>query len=167
MPSALGTAVWRFLLVLLLIFPDAAAQSPHDADPVKLITAIYQTYTVDNSPAVPNVYSRRLQLLLDTDAKNTPPGDAGTIDWDVFVDGNNWELSNLRIALVARSGSDATVQVSFDNFGKPRKQLFALIREQGKWRIDDIASMREGARWTMSKILTHAPDAFPDAKEKR
>jgi hypothetical protein len=167
MLSALGTAVWRFLLVLLLILPDAAAQSPHDADPLKLITAIYQTYTVDNTPVVPNVHSRRLQMQLDTDAKNTPPGDAGTIDWDVFVDGNNWELSNLRIALVARSGSNATVQASFNNFGRPRKLLFALIREQGEWRIDDITSMREGARWTMSKILTHAPDAFPDAKEKR
>ena len=159
--------MWRFLLILLLILPDASAQSPHDADPVKLITAIYQTYTIDNTPVVPDVYSRRLQALLDTDAKNTPPGDAGTIDWDVFVDGNNWGLSNLRIALVARSDSAATVQASFDNFGKPRKQLFALIREQGKWRIDDISSMRKGARWTMSKILTRAPDAFPDAKEKR
>ena len=159
--------MWRFLLILLLILPDAAAQSPHDADPVQLITAIYRTYTLDNTPVVPDVYSRRLQALIDTDAKNTPPGDAGTIDWDVFIDGNNWELSNLRIALVARSDSAATVQASFDNFGKSRKQLFALIREQGEWRIDDISSMRKGARWTMSKILTHAPDAFPDAKEKR
>ena len=159
--------MWRFLLVLLLILPDAAAQSSREADPVNLITAIYQTYTVDNTPVVPDVYSRRLQALLDTDAKNTPPGDAGTIDWDVFIDGNNWELSNLRITLVARSDSDAAVEATFDNFGKPRKQLFTLIREQGEWRIDDISSMRQGARWTMSKILTHAPDAFPDAKEKR
>ena len=159
--------MWRFLLVLLLILPDAAAQSPRDADPVNLIAAIYQTYTVDNTPVVPDVYSRRLQALLDTDIKNTPQGDAPTIDWDVFIDGNNWELSNLRITLVARSDSDATVEASFDNFGKPRKQRFTLIREQGEWRIDDISSMRRGARWTMSKILTHAPDAFPDAKEKR
>jgi len=104
--------MWRFLLVLLLILPDAAAQSPHDADPVQLITAIYQTYTIDNTPVVPDVYSRRLQALIDTDAKNTPPGDTGTIDWDVFIDGNNWELSNLRITLVAQSNSAATVQAS-------------------------------------------------------
>ena len=74
--------MWRFLLVLLLILPDAAAQSPRYADPVNLIAAIYQTYTVDNTPVVPDVYSRRLQALLDTDAKNTPPGDAGTIEWE-------------------------------------------------------------------------------------
>jgi hypothetical protein len=41
--------------------------------------------------------------------------------------------------------------------------LFDLIREKGSWRIDDISSIRSGARWTMSKILTGAPDAFPDA----
>jgi len=134
MLSAMGRPVWRFLLVLSLILPGAAAQSPRDADPMKLITAIYRTYRIDNTPVVPNVYSRRLQALIDTDAKNTPPGDAGTIDWDVYVDGSNWELSNLKITLVARSDSGATVQASFDNFGKPRKLLFLLLREEGKWR---------------------------------
>lgn len=34
-----------------------------------------------------------LRALIDADVKNTPDGYAPTIDWDVFVDGNNWEIS--------------------------------------------------------------------------
>ena len=51
----------------------------------------------------------------------------------------------------------------FANFGEPRNIIFNLVREDGKWRIDDIAETLK-PRWTMSKILTDAPDAFPDEK---
>ncbi|MGH6737109.1 MAG: hypothetical protein ACRECX_13695 [Methyloceanibacter sp.] len=40
--------------------------------------------------------------------------------------------------------------------------LFELIFEDGHWRIDDVVK-RLKPRWTMSKILMDAPDAFPDA----
>jgi hypothetical protein len=104
-----------------------------------------------------------LRALIDADVKNTPDGYAPTIDWDVFVDGNNWEISKWELPWCRDPETHAKVQASFDNFGKPRKLLFDLIREKGSWRIDDISSIRSGARWTMSKILTGAPDAFPDA----
>ncbi|HYK64258.1 MAG TPA: DUF3828 domain-containing protein [Patescibacteria group bacterium] len=157
----------RFLFVFCLMISGAGAGERYDADPVRLLTAIYRTYTATTlQPGLPDVYSRRLQGLIDTDLKNTPEGDAGTIDWDVFVDGNNWEISNLKITLVSRSEGRAVVQASLDNFRKPRRLLFDLIRENGGWRIDDVSSTRQGGRWTMSKILTHAPDAFPDAKKK-
>jgi hypothetical protein len=40
--------------------------------------------------------------------------------------------------------------------------VFDLVLEDGHWRIDDIEKMLK-PRWTMSKILLDAPDAFPDA----
>jgi len=157
----------RLLFLFSLMVSGAVAGEPFDADPVKLITTIYQAYTAATlQPDLPNVYSRHLQELIDSDLKKTPPGDAGTIDWDVFIDGNNWEISNLRITLVSRSERRAAVQASFDNFHKPRRVRFDLIREKGRWRVNDVSSLRKGGRWTMSKILTHAPDAFPDAKKE-
>jgi hypothetical protein len=39
-----------------------------------------------------------MQALIDADEKATPKGDAGTIDWDVFVNGNDWDIKNLTIA---------------------------------------------------------------------
>jgi hypothetical protein len=53
------------------------------------------------------------------------------------------------------------VRVSFKNFGEPRDLRYSLVLENGHWRIDDIQETLK-PRWTMSKILTDAPDAFPD-----
>lgn len=103
-----------------------------------------------------------MQALIDADEKATPKGDAGTIDWDVFVNGNDWDIKNLTIALVSKSAARAQVRAQFISF-KPHDILFDLVREDGRWFIDDISETRVGSnRWTMSKILVHAPDAFPD-----
>jgi len=156
----------RFLLIVMLAVGAFAAEAQDKSDPVALIASIYKTYTAESNPAgYADVYSRRLQGLIDADAKNTPAGDAGKIDWDVFVDGNNWELSNLKIALVAKAPERAQVRARFINMKEPRDMVFDLVREDGEWRIDDIRAMRKGGRWTMSKILTDAPDAFPDEKK--
>jgi len=57
------------------------------------------------------------------------------------------------------------VRADFANFGKPRSLLFSLVREDGEWRIDDIAETVP-PRWTLSKILKGSPDAFPDANQE-
>ena len=41
-----------------------------------------------------------------------------------------------------------------------------LARLDGHWRIDDIEKTLK-PRWTMSKILTDAPNAFPDAEPEK
>ena len=156
----------RCLIGLILVFSAATAQAQDDTDPVKLITSIYQTYRRGNQqPGFPHVYSDRLQALVDADAKNTPAGDSGKIDWDVFVDGNDWGVSKLKVTLVRRSALRAQVQARFDNLKQPHTMIFDLVREKSGWRIDDISSLQKGARWTMSKILLDAPDAFPDAQK--
>jgi hypothetical protein len=78
----------------------------------------------------------------------------------VFVDGQDWQLSELKIAPVSRAATQAEVRASFKNFGEPRD--LHCNRAGGRpWRIDDIQETLK-PRWTMSKILLDAPDAFPD-----
>jgi hypothetical protein len=153
----------RILLAFILVtaLGAASAQAQVDADPVSLITAIYQTYQ-DNKPELPRIYSKRLQALIDKDEKETPEGMVGRIDWDVFVDGQDWQLSELKIALVSKSTARAEVRATFKNFSHPSDMLFELVLEDGHWRIGDIQKTLK-PRWTMSKILTDAPDAFPDS----
>ena len=158
----------RILLALLLAVGLGAAspRTPDDSDPVALITAIYKTYAEDkdkDNPGLPHVYSKRLQALVDKDEKETPEGMVGRIDWDVFVDGQNWKLSGLKIALVSKSATHAQVRATFKNFDHPSNMLFDLALEDGHWRVDDVEKTLK-PRWTMSKILMSAPDAFPDAK---
>ncbi len=160
-------AVPRCLCILLALGLGIAAApagaAVPDSDPVSLIKAIYATYTADNdNPGLPHVYSKRLQALVDKDEKETPEGEVGRIDWDVFVDGKDWKLTELKIALVSKSDGTAQVRATFKNFGEPCNQLFDLVREEGHWRIDDVVKTIP-PRWTMSKILLDAPDAFPDA----
>lgn len=156
----------RIVLALLLALSlgaeaARAAQGTADSDPVSLIKAIYKTYETDN-PGLPHIYSKRLQALIDKDEKETPEGMVGRIDWDVFVDGQDWKLTELKIALVSKSADKAQVRATFKNFDQPSNMLFDLVREDGRWRIDDVTKTIP-PRWTMSKILLDAPDAFPDA----
>ena len=157
----------RLSLILIAIALGAASPlGDADSDPESLITAIYQTYTdvapgEEGVPNVEGVYSKRLQALLDKDAKETPEGEVGRIDWDLFVDGQDWQLTELKIGPVSQDATQAKVRATFKNFGEPRDILYALVLEDGHWRIDDIQETLK-PRWTMSKILLDAPDAFPD-----
>lgn len=151
--------------VILAVALGAAAQAPApDSDPVSLIKAIYKTYETDD-PGQPNVYSKRLQALVDKDERETPEGEVGRIDWDVFIDGQDWKLTGLKIALVAKSAARAQVRATFKNFDHPCDMLFDLVLEDGHWRVDEVTKTLK-PRWTMSKILTDAPDAFPEDPPK-
>jgi hypothetical protein len=155
------------LLLALALGGGTAVAAPADSDPVSLIKAIYATYTSDNdNPGLPHIYSKRLQALIDKDEKETPEGMVGRIDWDVFIDGQDWKLTGLNIALVSKAADKAQVRATFKNFGEPSNMLFDLVREEGHWRIDDVTKTLP-PRWTMSKILLDAPDAFPDAPKNR
>ncbi len=162
------------LLLLMLAFGAPAAMAQDDSEPaakaesesgpVAFVTAIYKSYTdiapgEDGEPGLPDMYSKRLQALIDKDAAESR---AGRLDWDPVVDGQDWDVTGLNIKEVYRSGGEARVRAVFVN-GGPRNMLFNLVREDGKWRIDDIAETLK-PRWTMSKILADAPDAFPDEK---
>lgn len=158
----------RLSLVLAVLFATAPAHAASQ-EPVDFIAAIYKTYGTtpdpdDHSELRRDFYSQRLLKLIEADEKATPKGEVGRLDFDVFVNGNNWELSNLKIVLVSRDATHAKVRVNFENFKFPRETLFSLIREGDDWRIDEIQSLHK-PRWTLSKILTGAPDAFPDERK--
>lgn len=162
----------RILVLALLAVVLGAASPPAgvDGDPVALLTAIYKTYTdigpgEDAVPGLSGVYSKQLQALIDKDEKETPEGDVGRIDWDLFVDGQDWQLTELKIVPALKEAARAEVRATFKNFGEPRDILYTLVLENGHWRIDDIQETLK-PRWTMSKILLDAPDAFPDAESE-
>jgi hypothetical protein len=147
---------------------EPAAKTETESGPVAFIAALYKSYTdigpgEDGEPGLPGMYSKRLQALIDKDEAETPAGEVGRMDWDPFVDGQDWEVTGLKILQVYQSGGEARVRAVFANFGEPRNIVFNLVREDGKWRVDDIAETLK-PRWTMSKILTDAPDALPDEK---
>jgi hypothetical protein len=158
----------RIVLALLLTLGLASSMAhaaPFDSDPVSLIKAIYKTYAEDK-PLPKHIYSKRLQVLIDKDEKETTKGMVGRIDWDVFVDGQDRKLTELNITLVSKSAARAQVRAGFKNFDQSSNMLFDLVREEGGWRVDDVSKTLPPG-WIMSKILFDAPDVFPDAPEDR
>lgn len=147
---------------------QAKPEPPSEA--VVFVSKVYEPYMDDKDadpvqPEGSEIYSKRLRALLDKDAADTPEGEVGRLDFDPIVDGQDWEIGGLTLKEVYRSGGEARVRTDFANFGKPRSLLFSLVREDGAWRIDDIAETLP-PRWTFSKILTRAPDAFPDTQQE-
>ena len=161
--GSVRTSPIRPLLALALAAVLGAAAPPKtiDSDPVTLIEAIYQTY-LDNTELLDGIYSKRLQALIDKDERETPEGDVGSIDWDVFVDGQDFALSELKIVKVAQEADKAQVRATFINMGEAKNMLFDLVREDGHWRIDEVQKTLP-PRYFMSKILSGDPGAFPDA----
>ena len=161
--SIVGTNPIRLLLALILAVAVGAASPPKaiDSDPVTLIAAIYRTY-VDNTALLTDIYGKRLQALIDKDVWETPEGMVGRIDWDVFVDGQDFALSELKIVPVSQDASKAQVRATFVNMGEQKNMLIDLVLENGHWRIDEIEATLP-PRWIMSKILADDPAAFPDA----
>ena len=109
----------RIVVLALLAVVLSAASPPAgvDGDPVALLTAIYKTYTdigpgEDGVPELSGVYSKRLQALIDKDEKETPEGDVGRIDWDLFVDGQDWQLTELKIVPALKEATRAEVRAT-------------------------------------------------------
>ena len=156
------------LAALFVLCFAGAASAQSQADPVAYIRAIYHgfmTLPSDKVPAFESLsLSAHLRALVDADRKEAQ-GEEGQLDFDPIVNGQDWKLSALKVSLVSRDGDRATVDASFHNLDADEHLRFTLVRADGKWQIDDIQSL-QAMRWTLSKILAGAPDAYPDAPAK-
>jgi hypothetical protein len=104
-------------VILATALVGAASAKSVDSDPMTLITAIYKTYETD-SAGLPHIYSKRLQALVNKDNKETPEGMVGRINWDVFIDGQDWKLTELKITRVSQTPTQAQVRATFKNFDR-------------------------------------------------
>ena len=141
----------------------AVAEPP---DPGEWIRSIYRLYEdAKHGPNLPfRLYSPRLQKLIDVDAKLTPKGEIGRLSFDVFVNGQDWDFGDIKVATVSRTARRAQVRADFISMQRPNEILFDLVRVGNTWRVDEVRSLKT-PRWTMSKILAGAKDAFSDQRK--
>jgi hypothetical protein len=145
---------------VLALGPSGEAATQTRAEPAPTITAIYKQYQGKGDPKVSKgAYTARLQKLMAADEKQAK-GEVGRLDFDPFVNGQDWEIKKLVVTETGRKGDRATVRATFVNIDEPQDIEFQLVRGQQRWLIDEITSRRK-PRWTLSKILSGAPDAYP------
>jgi hypothetical protein len=97
-------------------------------------------YPPDDPKAPEARYTPRTAKLWDEcRAREEQTGDA-CMDFDMFVQGNDFELSDIKVEQVSGDAKQAVVRAQFKNFGKDETVIFTLIHGDQGGMIDEIAS---------------------------
>jgi hypothetical protein len=122
--------------------------------PVELVRALYAR----DSVRAYDLYSARLRALFEADER-AAEGGTGNLDFAFHLCGQDasegWEQT-LAFELVGRGERHATVRVTFVSFKEAHELHYALVREKGRWLIDDVRSFGS-QRWVLSRILKGDP----------
>lgn len=129
-------AAFAALALVLLAAPAVAADY---SDPKALVEALYAGYQPPNEfpPDMSALQSKRLNGLFAADAKEA--GDeVGRIDFDPFINGQDYEVTKVEIGEPLIAAGKALVKVNVVNFGKPDEFGLLLIKEGDAWKVDDV-----------------------------
>jgi hypothetical protein len=127
-----------------------APTTPADAAKA-FVTKIYDAYKGRNSKgvsigteaAIRTYFEPALATLIIKDGQAAAKRkDARTLDFDPFVDGQEWEISDVSVAVSPTPPDKAVATVSLKNFGLPTKIVLSLVRAKSDWRIADITWQR-------------------------
>ncbi len=130
-----------FCAVVMLAPPGVAAEQ----SPKELIAGIYKAYdgkdakgyNWNDEPDCKKAFSAATAQLILADAEASK-GEIGALDFDPIIDGQDYQIGNLKIDVVETDSSHATAAVSFLNFNKLTNLKMQMLKEQDGWRIDDI-----------------------------
>lgn len=137
-----------------------AAATPADAAKA-FVTKIYDAYKGRNSKgvsigtetAIRTYFEPALATLIIKDEQAAARRkDVPALDFDPFVDGQEWELSDVSVAVSEAPPDKAVATVSFKNFGLPTKIVLHLVGARNDWRIADITWLRDGKEDSLRKI---------------
>lgn len=143
----------------VLAFSGLAAAQTYDT-PKSLIEAFYAPYLVASENFDSKAFddqntmrSAALQELYDQDAADTPEGEQGTLDFDPYIGGQDWTITDFEIGQARVDGDTASIDVSFKNFGEVRNLTYELVMENGGWKINDLVSNTPGDEFRLSEIF--------------
>jgi hypothetical protein len=79
--------------------------------------------------------------------------EVGTLDFDPFVDAQDWDIAAFDIAVGDEASGKANATVKFVNAGTPNTVVLDLVRTAGGWRISDITWQREDKSETLRALF--------------
>lgn len=143
-----------FLAAALVLALTGLASAQAFDTPEAMLEAFYEPYFTgefhqDEAP----FRSAALQALYDYDAELTPEGEMGAFSFDPYIDGQDFDISNLVIGPSVIDGGYASVDVTFENFGQLRVLIYDVVYEDGGWRIDDVVSESPDNVYRLSEIF--------------
>jgi hypothetical protein len=144
------------VLAIAWMIALAAPALADEATPDQFLAAIYQHYEGKNAKGV-DIYGKGalaryfepslVALMAADEAAAAKRGDVPELDGDPFIDAQDWEIKDLKIATKMDGTDKATATVSFRNFDEAQQVTVQLVRLKAGWRIADISwpdgSLRE------------------------
>ncbi len=145
-------------LTAIVVWRVDAAPASQVSDPEAFVREIYKRFAAsqagsgDYTPPA-DFYTPRLNALFARDEK-WAKGEVGCLDFSFWVNGQDYQLKNVRVngRPVAGHADRVLVIATFLSLGTMNEIHFDFQRIGGKWLLDDAHSVR-GERWTLSKIL--------------
>jgi hypothetical protein len=139
---------------------SAAVAQPYSS-PKELLEAFYEPYFSGSFPEDESQFrSTALQGLYDADAELTPDGEMGAINFDPYIDGQDYDIAAFEVGEPVITGQAAEVEVRFTNFGQPRALTYELVFEDGGWVIDDVVSNNPDNLYRLSEIFAEAAASY-------
>lgn len=134
-----------FLLGLTALGATAAAAGEAPRAPEAMVRAIYDLY--DPARRQPDfVPMDHVDTAMMTDdlaqayakVRKAPEGEGAQLDWDLFVNGQDYyDVRNLTTTSV-RTHQGVTVTAKFDNCGSHMIVLYDFVEGGGRWRLSDV-----------------------------
>ncbi len=151
------------LLLVLVAAGSATAAPPVFDTPKALLDYAYAPYATGNfKDDTSLLYSSELNAQFAAAEAGASEDSPGPIDFDVFVNGQDYTLSKLAIADPKPEGEGVSVPVTFDNQGVAESLVFHMVKEDGGWRISDIESLTKDNDWVLTKLLTDERDGVDE-----
>ena len=140
------------------------AAAAANAAATAFVMKIYDAYKSKNSKgisieteaAIRSYFEPSLAATIIKDQKaSAKRKEVPNLEADPFVDSQEWQLSDLNIAVSDAPPDKAVATVRFKNFGLPIKIVLNLVRAKNDWRIADITWERDGNPETLRRLFKH------------
>jgi len=150
----------------------ADAAQPTQNDPVAIINAIYTRaakgkgdggggFVIETNAAKAKYLSKSLVALWARADAHTPKGDVGPIDFDPVTNSQDPDVKSFKVAAEKLEADTAVIAVTITGRtarAKPSDDIirYNFVRDDGKWKIDDISGTGDGEAWSIRAILSES-----------
>lgn len=148
---------------------EAKTEAPADAatraitDPAAVIRPLYDRYMTDPAaatfPALEDQapWSAAMRQALVDMLARSETADAPILDFDPFVNAQDWQIANLNVTTDGVvENSHAVVRASFTNGGAPHEVSYDMVWENDSWRVDNMRSGGPPDGWDLRQIAAQA-----------
>jgi hypothetical protein len=148
------------------------AAQPAPTDPVAILTAIYAraakgkgngggAFIIENDAAKAKYLSKSLVALWARADAHTPKGDIGPIDFDPVTNSQDPEVKSFKVVAEKLEADKAVIAVTITGRtarAKPSDEIvrYNFVRDDGKWKIDDISGTGDGEAWSIRGLLSES-----------